>query len=173
MEGFGMDMVREQVKELRKLAGRYETLPYGREVYGTAELLKQAADTIEALSSKLAAANVARSDRHDGEEKKLIEAMAEEIENCYGRETDLSEKAREYLEQSAEGCGGGWIACEDRLPERRAGTTYLVCLKNGGISHAICLPSNKFMEISTMGAREFCSDNPVVAWQLLPEPYHP
>lgn len=36
------------------------------------------------------------------DEKKLIEEMAEEIENLYGRETELSEKAREYLNQSKE-----------------------------------------------------------------------
>lgn len=29
--------------------------------------------------------------------EKLIEAMAEEIENCYGRKTELSEKARKLL----------------------------------------------------------------------------
>lgn len=34
------------------------------------------------------------------DEKKLIEEMAEEIESCYGRETELSKKAREYLSQS-------------------------------------------------------------------------
>ncbi len=33
-------------------------------------------------------------------EKKLIEEMAEELENCYGRETELTERARKYLSQS-------------------------------------------------------------------------
>lgn len=31
------------------------------------------------------------------EGKELIEKMAEEIENCYGRETELTKRAREYL----------------------------------------------------------------------------
>lgn len=64
---------------------------------------------------KTSRVSMERSDRHYGEEKKLIEEMAEEIENCYGRETKLSERAREYLLKTD--CSGGWIACEDRLPE--------------------------------------------------------
>lgn len=35
------------------------------------------------------------------EEKELIEEMAEEIENCYGRETELTKRAREYLSTAA------------------------------------------------------------------------
>ena len=46
------------------------------------------------------------------DEKKLIEEVAEEIENCYGRETELSKKAREYLSQPK---NGGWIPCSERL----------------------------------------------------------
>ena len=30
--------------------------------------------------------------------------MAEEIENCYGRETELSERARDYLVECMEEC---------------------------------------------------------------------
>lgn len=50
-------------------------------------------------------------------------------------------------------------------------TTYLVCLKNGGICLALYLSSNEFKEISSMGIKEFYEDNPVVAWHPLPEPY--
>ena len=53
--------------------------------------------------------------RYCGEEKQLIEAMAEEIENCYGRETELSERARDYLDKTD--YDGGWIPCSERLPE--------------------------------------------------------
>lgn len=63
-----------------------------------------------------------------------------------------------------------WIPCDEKYPEW--GTeSYLVCLKNGGIFLAIYLSSGEFKEISSMGIREFCENNPVIAWQPLPEPY--
>lgn len=57
-----MSMISEQVKELRE----YSNISlYARESRAR-ELLKEAADTIEALSAKLAAANMKRSDRYYG-----------------------------------------------------------------------------------------------------------
>lgn len=55
-----MSMISEQIKELRTCADVYM---FGHR--GT-ELLRQAADTIEALSSKLVAANIERSERYYG-----------------------------------------------------------------------------------------------------------
>ena len=73
-----MSMISEQVKKIRKVA-KCVYLSTEKEVADDiASTLNQAADTIEALSAKLAAANMERSDRY---------------------------------------YGGGWIACEDRLPE--------------------------------------------------------
>lgn len=69
----------EQVKELRETAELFDDIDDGK------RMLLQAADTIEALSAKLQAASG------------MIEAMAEEIENCYGRETEPTERAREYI----------------------------------------------------------------------------
>lgn len=51
-----MSMMSEQVKELRRCAALYD-LSCGREVEGTKELLRRAADTIEALSEKVRAQN--------------------------------------------------------------------------------------------------------------------
>lgn len=59
-----MSKVRELVKKLRRCAEAYKNPPYGREVEGTTELMEQAADTIEALSAKLAEANMEWSDRY-------------------------------------------------------------------------------------------------------------
>lgn len=56
-----MSMIEQQVKELRELAGCY----YG-EIRSHASTILQAADTIEDLSEKLAAANMERSDRYYG-----------------------------------------------------------------------------------------------------------
>lgn len=67
-----MSMISEQVKELRELSRKIKRI-------GTAEELKsckviiEAADTIEALSAKLAAANMERSDRHYDVRKELVE----------------------------------------------------------------------------------------------------
>ena len=54
--------ISEQVKELRELAdGKIHYCEWKK-----SEILRQAADTIEALSAKLAAANMERSDRYYG-----------------------------------------------------------------------------------------------------------
>ena len=54
-----MSMISEQIKELRELSETFEGKMLGR-------IIGQAADTIEALSAKLAAANMERSDRYYG-----------------------------------------------------------------------------------------------------------
>lgn len=90
-----MSMISELLGKLRTYAAGYNLPPFGREIEGTAELLNQAADTIEALSAKLQAAETGQPEKHDAE--KLVGEMAEEIENCYGRETGLTEKARKFL----------------------------------------------------------------------------
>ena len=57
-----MSMIGEQVNELRIAAETCKQL--GKE--GIAKFMTEAADTIEALSAKLAAANMERSDRYYG-----------------------------------------------------------------------------------------------------------
>lgn len=60
-----MSMLSEQVKELKEMANNTKWATFGectRKIYESA--LRQAADTIEALSAKLAAANMERSDRY-------------------------------------------------------------------------------------------------------------
>lgn len=56
-----MSMISEQVKELKRLAEHHRDLAAD---YFTAISLSEAADTIEALSAKLAAANMERSERY-------------------------------------------------------------------------------------------------------------
>lgn len=77
----------------------------------------------------------------------------------------------EKVLEKTESLDSGWIACEDRFPEDEA-TTYLVCLKNGGIFLAVYI-IDKFVMISPTGTRKFYENNPVIAWQPLPEPYKP
>lgn len=158
-----MSMLSEQVNKIRKVA-KCVYLATDKEVSDDiASTLKQAADTIEALSAKLAAANMERSDRYYGGGKKLIEEMAEEIENCYGRETELSDRAREYLLKAD--YSGGWIACEDRLPEESS--DYLITDEDG---NSTCAYYSKNRN-AWCGIEEGCIAFYPVAWQPLPEPY--
>lgn len=113
-EDFEMSMISEQVKYLRKF-----------DCFGTVkQAMLEAADTIEALSAKLAA-NMERSDRY---------------------------------------YGGGWIACEDRLPEE--GKEVLVYLKQGRMTVAARIGKEWVRPDETRTAI-------VVAWRELPKPYRP
>lgn len=62
-----MSMLSEQIKELRDISKKIRT---GRYITDSIieKNLEQAADTIEALSAKMAVANMERSDRYYGDE---------------------------------------------------------------------------------------------------------
>lgn len=115
-ERFGMS-ISEQVKELRETAELFDKIDDGR------RMLLQAADTIEALSAKLAAANMERSDRY---------------------------------------YGGGWIACEDKLPDEKG--WYLVYAKDQR-------PFVAYFKGKTFPLNNHYHE--IVAWMPLPEPYRP
>lgn len=63
-----------------------------------------------------------------------------------------------------------WIPVSQRLPEVNT-QSILVCLKNGGVLMGISCYSGEFKEISSMGIKPFYTDNPVIAWMPMPEPY--
>lgn len=117
-----MSMISEQVKGLREIAKNFSEWEYNR-FY---DIISQAADTIESLSAKPAAANMEKSD--------------------------------DYY-------GGGWISCEDRLPDKDD-----IVLIDTGIG---------YFEIATYSGdgktfyTEECGSSCPIAWQPLPEPYHP
>lgn len=123
-----MSMISEQVSELRKYSKL--CLQYGNEQRAK-ELLKEAANTIEALSAKLQAAN---------------------MEN-----------------------GGGWITCEDRLPNK-----YCHCLvtRRNDYEDGFDTDIREDVWIELEGVWDWQSkhegliDN-IIAWQPLPEPYRP
>lgn len=128
-----MSMLSKQVKELREMSirQRNNAKVSGKVFFEIENALSEAADTIEALSAKLQAAN---------------------MEN-----------------------GGGWIACKDRLPKDDT------CV--------LAQVSGKHKNITFENAYEFATyingegwiletypdwNNPsILAWQPLPEPYHP
>lgn len=134
-------MPNEQVKELRKLSEPYTTCGHRN----VGDKLKQAADTIESLSAKLAAANMERSDRH---------------------------------------YDGGWIACEDRLPE--ANHFYIITIFDGegyrtepayyakiGYLGNENIKPNWWTDFTSNAEMIEDDENKVIAWQPLPEPYKP
>lgn len=90
-----MSMIEQQLKEIRK-ATKSIYLSADKEVADDiASILKQAADTIEALSAKLAAANMERSDRYYGGGRKL---EAGDIVQHFKREmVKGKEHSMEYL----------------------------------------------------------------------------
>lgn len=68
------------------------------------------------------------------------------------------------MEQSAEDCSGGWIECENKMPE--IGKPVLVCDKQGNV----CV---RAITCEIKGKKYWSQDKyDVVAWQPLPEPYH-
>lgn len=114
-------MISEQIKELRKLSERYTVGGHRHVGYK----LKQAADTIEFLSRRQQEAKKMNYDAFN-----IIEKMTEEIENCYGGETELTKRARECLDRK--GYSSRWIPCEDRLPENN--DNVLVCWGGDNVS---------------------------------------
>lgn len=147
--------ISEQVKHLLEIADRTQNEAFFCEWYNDyVKDLRQAAHTIEALSAKLQVVN---------------------MEN-----------------------GGGWISCEDRLP--RIGQIVIVCQSfrgihgNPGTSTSIGqylgsdddnVPNWRFISyranIHERLVSAYMVDNwqiignneYVIAWQPLPEPYHP
>lgn len=164
-----MSMISEQVKELRYKADVFEKSGFA--VDGIVKEFRKAADTIEALSAKLTEENKKQSSRYCGEEKQLIEAMAEEIENCYGRETELSERARDYLDKTD--YDGGWIPCSERFPEKRG--DYLVTYKKSTdttIEYYVCTDYFDKQTLSWIFENQVVNlTRKVIAWQPLMKPY--
>lgn len=125
--------ISEQVKELREFEiGWLHDVPMAKAI------MRQAADTIESLSAKLA-----------------------------------------DMERSAEDCGGGWIPCKERLPEENEFVLVVVQLSEMSFKeYETCcgyLMNNKwytYTERDFFEVGEMHRSDKVIAWQLLPKPYH-
>lgn len=138
--------ISEQVKELRELSESVDEDKIGKYLglsYGIA--FDKAADTIEALSAKLAKANMERSerfykddilteilnhlDKRIGTHLKIIAGLNDETQRYgYAKALDAYQQIKTYVEITIEEYkekrsdahyGGGWIPCSERLPEER------------------------------------------------------
>lgn len=95
----------------------------------------------------------------------LLDKAADTIE-------ELSAKLQSAnIDRSSQYYNGGWILCEERLPETNI-IQCLVCLENESIFMA-WFNGVEFKEISTFGTKSFYEENKLVAWMPLPEPYKP
>lgn len=182
-----MSIISELVDKLKKYAAEYNLPPFGREVEGTSELLLEAADTIEALSAKLSAANMELLDRYYAEERKLIDEdkLIEDLIKCRGLGRKSCEIIAELIKNQPKiiglaSCnkrsdryyGGGWIACEDRLPEEHK--LYDITFKNSAGIHSDSAIYNPYLKRWLWDADETeLVENKVLAWAEKREPYRP
>ncbi len=108
--------ISEQVKELREVAGMYEGLD-------GADILREAADTIESLSAKLEKANKELERWHTDKINDKIKnpfAWTSTLccHNCDHKDEYIEELEASDIERSAEDCGV-WIPCDkDNLPDK-------------------------------------------------------
>lgn len=187
-----MSMISEFVKTLRLYASEYNESPYGREIEGTEDLLKEAADIIDELSTKLASANKERIERYYKDVtdtnvgKNLSENLIEKIK--FGIEasninddytTGLRNGMRYCLalidgkEPKFESCKQGWISCEEVLPGK-----YCHCLvtRRNEYEDGYDTDVREDVYLEIEGVWDWQSKfeglhDEIVAWQPLPEPY--
>ena len=163
--------ISEQVKELRDKADIYNAVGSAWEL-NRAEakrlqtMLREAANTIEALSAKLAAANEELERWHTDKVNEKIKnpfAWTSTLccHNCDHKDEYIEELEASDMERSVEDCGGGWIPCKDRLPEEKG--WYLVYAKNQR-------PFVAYFKGKTFPLNNHYHE--IIAWQPLPEPYH-
>lgn len=174
--------IREQVKKLRRLAKAYRRRPYGREIMGAEEALSKAADTIEALTAKLAAVNMERSDMVN--RNKLIEEIDKEInavivKDTYskGKNAGLRKAKNLAEEQTDTNYGGGWIPCSERFPNKeeylKDDGRFILDDGNRRYQGLFDIYDGKFKFSKHISGikYELFEDRCVIAWQPLPEPY--
>ena len=114
----------------------------------------------------------------------MIEQQVKELRELaggspnYWKVLDEAADTIESLSAKLEMNGGGWIACEDRLPEKNKPVLCWVISTTiaGGETYIIGLCANGFWFLKTyeIGGYSFPTrDYKVIAWQPLPEPYRP
>jgi hypothetical protein len=102
---------------------------------------------------------------------KLLEKCREEIQNCYGKDTELTIKITNFTENY----NGGWVSVSERLPEI-CGLNALLTIENVFNQRQVIRGFTGYME---NGKLEFHTHDigvnlhnwSVIAWQPLPEPF--
>jgi hypothetical protein len=168
--------ISEQIKKLRKMSQQY---PVNIDIDLFERTLNQAADTIESLSEKLAAANEELKRWHTDKVNEKIKnpfAWTSTLycHNCDHKDEYIEELEASDMERSAEDCGGGWIPCKERIPEEKINPVtddfyeYEVTFKQGDV---IDIRHYKFGR-GHWWNYGMLSDDCVIAWREHLEPYH-
>lgn len=172
--------ISEQVKELRAIANNL-SIGHNMPISLAVERFRESADTIEALSAKLQAANEELERWHtDHINEKIKEPFAWTstliCHNCDHKdeyieelEAKLEELKAANREQSAEDCDGGWIYCGDgnNLPEIERD----ILLSTRSLDVYKGYRANTEGYFYAEGEGYILYEN-VLAWMPQPEPYH-
>ena len=169
-------MISKQVKELRKYAAGYRKTALGLD--GTVKVLEEAADTIEALSAKLAAADKELKRWHtDHINEKIKNPFAWTstliCQNCDHKDEYIEELEAAYMERSAEDCGGGWISAKIK-------NDNFICDKKLKNYYGVILITYETMKKRRYTKPVLCNygyiskkiGGEITAWRFMPEPYH-
>ena len=145
-----MSMTTELVKKLRRYAKAYTESPLGREVDGTKELLRKAADTIEELSLKLHNSQMERSSwYYNGGWIPCDERMPEEHDSMFAKFKGTKEWDIGMFEKISDDVN---VTVEYKNGERKVKTLH-TC-------------DGRWVENSLLKFK-------VIAWQPLPPKYEP
>lgn len=169
----------EQVKHLKELSDTARANVYSFEALS--QSLRESADTIEELSAKLQEANMERSEEicEDMTLNEAIKHLDEilqpdrkwDCEECKNEHIQLKKwlvELKEYRERSSD-CGG-WIACEERLPEEYK--LYDITFENSAGIHSDSAIYNPYLKKWLWDADETeLVENKVLAWAEKREPY--
>ena len=179
-----MSLIAEQIRELINEANCYKQWQIGNRSLETSKILFKAADTIEALSAKLTAANMERSTAYynNGDlisKSKLIEDIRLLLNRSFLGETTaqteisvgeiatlINSQKVANMERSERYYGGGWIACSYKLPTEKG--KYWITYFWGGKE---CVDISEFENGKFAFAVSTKAD--VIAWKpcVFPEPY--
>lgn len=111
------------------------------------------------------------SDKHNPTDWNLINGAIDTIESLSAKLSVAN------MERSERYYGGGWIACESRLPQNSETGIYdmqLVTLDNGDVCLGVYRNDDKeWLTRMSDGETLYTNEHKVLAWQPLLQPYKP
>lgn len=158
-----MNIISEQIKNLRLYAAEYEKSPYHREIEGTTDILTKAADTINGISEELAA--IRDSTRWIPCSEKMPE-NEKEVEITYAREDRITGEAMYFTARAF---------YEDGTLNTEESKHLWYDVDNWEFDEeadAYIVPEG-WWEYPSFAEEFGIVDMPVIAWRPLPLPYKP
>lgn len=107
--------------------------------------------------------------RYAAKDPFLHSQIAKNLEEAASTIEELSAKLHaSQMDRSSQYYHGGWIPCEERLPEDF--TKVMVTLKSGAVMEML-YRMGEFVFVGWNEIVPTSNENPVLAWRPLPEPY--